>query len=149
MKRILTIFMSAILITNVIGCGTIIYPERKGQVDGRLDGGIVALDAIGLLFFFLPGVVAFAVDFSNGTIYLPDGKSAQLTPDDMQYLKDHQQGDHVDMSAIRTVAERYNVSIPHQAPLNTLSVADTHALPDLFQRSLGRDHIVQLASVNQ
>jgi hypothetical protein len=53
------------------GCGTILYPERRGQPAGRLDWGIVALDAVGLLFFFVPGVIAFAVDFNNGTIYLP------------------------------------------------------------------------------
>jgi hypothetical protein len=53
------------------GCGTILHPERRGQPAGELDWGIVALDAIGLFFFFIPGVIAFAVDFSNGTIYLP------------------------------------------------------------------------------
>lgn len=53
------------------GCGTILHPERRGQCAGPLDWKIVALNGIGLLFFFLPGVIAFAVDFSNGTIYLP------------------------------------------------------------------------------
>lgn len=53
------------------GCGTVLHPERRGQPAGRLDWGIVALDAVGLLLFFVPGVIAFAVDFSNGTIYLP------------------------------------------------------------------------------
>jgi hypothetical protein len=53
------------------GCGTILHPERKGQPAGPLDWSIVALDAVGLLFFFVPGVIAFAVDFNNGTIYLP------------------------------------------------------------------------------
>jgi hypothetical protein len=53
------------------GCGTLLYPARKGQPAGRLDWGVVALDAVGLLFFFVPGVIAFAVDFNNGTIYLP------------------------------------------------------------------------------
>ena len=56
---------------SIIGCGTILHPERRGQAAGPLDWKIVALDAVGLLFFFVPGVVAFAVDFSNGTIYLP------------------------------------------------------------------------------
>ena len=31
------------------------------------------MDGIGLLFFLIPGVIAFAVDFSNGTTYLPEG----------------------------------------------------------------------------
>lgn len=56
---------------SVMGCGTVIHPERKGQPAGPLDWEIVALDAVGLLFFFVPGVIAFAVDFNNGTIYLP------------------------------------------------------------------------------
>lgn len=29
------------------------------------------MDAIGLFFFIIPGVIAFAVDFSTGAIYLP------------------------------------------------------------------------------
>src|SRR5689334_12007234 len=52
-------------------CGTILYPERRGQTAGRLDVGVVALDGIGLLLFLVPGVIAFAVDFATGTIYLP------------------------------------------------------------------------------
>ncbi|MGD9856345.1 MAG: hypothetical protein AB7U20_15475 [Planctomycetaceae bacterium] len=53
------------------GCGTILYPERRGQLAGRLDWGVVALDGIGLILFFVPGVIAFAVDFATGAIYLP------------------------------------------------------------------------------
>lgn len=56
---------------STFGCGTVLHPERRGQAAGPLDWKIVGLDAVGLLFFFVPGVVAFAVDFSNGTIYLP------------------------------------------------------------------------------
>ena len=45
---------------------------------------MAVLDGIGLLFFILPGVIAFAVDFSNGTIYLPgtasvDGVDGQFS----------------------------------------------------------------------
>ena len=53
------------------GCGTILYPERIGQPRGPLDWKVVALDTLGLLLFFIPGVIAFAVDFHNRTIYLP------------------------------------------------------------------------------
>ena len=62
-----------LLVFQLVGCGTIFYPERRGQRAGHLDIGVVALDAIGLLFFLVPGIIAFAVDFSNGTIYLPGG----------------------------------------------------------------------------
>jgi len=62
------------------GCGTILYPERKGQPAGPIDWKIVALDGIGLLFFFVPGVIAFAVDFVTGAIYLPAGECADRVP---------------------------------------------------------------------
>jgi hypothetical protein len=60
-------------------CGTLLYPERRGQPAGRLDAGVVVLDGIGLLLFLVPGVIAFAVDFSTGAIYLPPGY-AMLNP---------------------------------------------------------------------
>jgi hypothetical protein len=65
--------ITAVLALQFAGCGTLLHPERRGQRGGNLDAGIVVLDAIGLLFFIIPGVIAFAVDFSNGTIYLPSG----------------------------------------------------------------------------
>jgi hypothetical protein len=53
------------------GCGTIFYPERRGQPAGKLDWKVVAFDALGLVLFFVPGIIAFAVDFATGAIYLP------------------------------------------------------------------------------
>ena len=70
--KILNLPISVVLVFQLAGCGTIFYPERRGQKAGHLDAGVAILDAIGLLFFIIPGVFAFAVDFSNGTIYLPD-----------------------------------------------------------------------------
>jgi hypothetical protein len=56
---------------SLSACGTIMYPERKGQIDGKIDPTVAILNGVGLLLFLVPGVIAFAVDFSNGTIYLP------------------------------------------------------------------------------
>jgi hypothetical protein len=79
-NKLWTKLLSMVLLFSflqLIACGTIMYPERKGQKAGRLDPAIVVLDAIGLLFFIIPGVIAFAVDFNNGAIYLPGGNSKQ------------------------------------------------------------------------
>ena len=73
--RYLALLMASIFLLQVVGCGTIIYPERRGQQSGRIDVGIAVLDGLGLLVFIIPGVIAFAVDFSSGAIYLPRGKS--------------------------------------------------------------------------
>jgi len=66
------IFICAAFTMQLMGCGTLMYPERRGQRGGSLDAGVAVLDGIGLLFGIIPGVIAFAVDFSNGTIYLPE-----------------------------------------------------------------------------
>jgi hypothetical protein len=81
-------------ILNLTSCGTWIHPERMGQISGRIDPGIAILDGIGLLFFIIPGVIAFAVDFSNGTIYLP--------PDGSRVSMRDATNDLTDMGAIET-----------------------------------------------
>lgn len=70
-KRLGAALAAAGLTLQLTSCGTILHPERRGQPPGRLDPAIVVLDAVGLLLFFVPGVIAFAVDFTTGTIYLP------------------------------------------------------------------------------
>jgi hypothetical protein len=70
-RKVLLAALQAAMITTA-GCGTILHPERRGQPPtGRLDWGVVLLDGLGLIFFFIPGLIAFAVDFSTGAIYLP------------------------------------------------------------------------------
>lgn len=65
----------------VAGCGTILHPERRNQPPGGgLDWGIVALNTVGLLLFFIPGVIAFAVDFTTGAIYLPPNGYGDVKP---------------------------------------------------------------------
>ncbi|AEY01578.1 hypothetical protein GU3_09110 [Oceanimonas sp. GK1] len=83
-QKTLALALAGIITTQLAACGTIFYPERKGQKSGRIDPVVAIADGVGLLFFLVPGVIAFAVDFSNGTIYLPGGRAEQppeLTPD--------------------------------------------------------------------
>jgi len=65
-------------LTMLSGCGTVFYPERKGQPSGRIDPAVAIADGVGLLFYIIPGVIAYAIDFSNGTIYLPSRDTAQV-----------------------------------------------------------------------
>src|SRR5690242_14546393 len=52
-----------------VGCGTLLYPERRGTTGGRVDVGVAVMDGLWCFVFLVPGVVAFIVDFSNGAIY--------------------------------------------------------------------------------
>jgi hypothetical protein len=68
--------MKALIITACLalglqatGCGTLLYPQRRGQTGGHVDTGVVVMDGLWCLVFIVPGVIAFIVDFSNGTVY--------------------------------------------------------------------------------
>lgn len=78
MKRILSIVLLTTMLANLTGCGTVLHPERKGQISGDYDLNIVILNGIGLIFFIIPGVIAYAVDLNNGTIYLPRGQGQNI-----------------------------------------------------------------------
>jgi len=86
MRKLIYCSLCIVLLVNLAACGTILYPERRGQTQGQLDAGVVMLDALGLLLFFVPGVVAFAIDFANGTIYLPQGQALQMTDEQQKQL---------------------------------------------------------------
>jgi hypothetical protein len=82
--KILQVMFCGLLVVQLTGCGTLLYPERRGQRAGHIDVGVALLDGIGLLLFVIPGVIAFAVDFSNGTIYVPGTAVSSL---DMKNIK--------------------------------------------------------------
>jgi hypothetical protein len=91
-SRVLSIALAVSITCQSISCGTLLHPERVNQPNsGRLDAGVVILDACGLLFFLIPGIIAFAVDFSNGSIYLPpEGYGYQTyrpVPDQMERVQ--------------------------------------------------------------
>jgi hypothetical protein len=72
--RPVNLIVVILLSLQLSACGTILYPERRNQDVGRIDVGVALLDGIWLLFGIIPGVIAFAVDFSTGAIYLPASK---------------------------------------------------------------------------
>lgn len=78
-NKILHVLVVGVFSFQLASCGTLLYPERRGQTGGKVDIGVALLDGIGLFFFLVPGIIAFAVDFSNGSIYLPPGSAKNNT----------------------------------------------------------------------
>lgn len=70
--RILGGLLAVALVTQLSACGTLFFPDRRGQLEGRIDPLVAGLDAIGILFYVIPGLIAFAIDFATGAIYLPE-----------------------------------------------------------------------------
>ena len=63
------------------GCGTLLYDERIGQPRGGIDDvdwTVAGMNSIGLVFFFVPGVIAFAIDYYNGTLFYPPEYCGEL-----------------------------------------------------------------------
>lgn len=79
-SRLIGGVLVATLLTQLSACGSIFYPDRRGQIDGKIDPAIAVLDAVGLLFYIIPGLIAFAVDFATGAIYFEPGHTAQIDP---------------------------------------------------------------------
>ncbi|MEY4588424.1 MAG: hypothetical protein RL497_500 [Pseudomonadota bacterium] len=71
-KCVMAVALAAFLHSST-GCGLLLHPERQGSRGGNLDPTIVLLDGLGLFFFLVPGIVAFAVDISTGCIYAGGG----------------------------------------------------------------------------
>ena len=96
-------------LVSLSGCGTLLHSERLNQPHSRdLDWKIVALNGLGLIFFFIPGVIAFVVDFHTGAIYLPPQYGAAKPPlaDDPEPLVENLlHGSQTAASAPLTAAE--------------------------------------------
>ena len=82
--RIVGGVLVAALLTQITACGTLFWPDRRGQIEGKVDPLVVGLDAIGILFYVIPGLIAFGVDFATGAIYQEGGKTAQVAPEKLQ-----------------------------------------------------------------
>lgn len=87
LKLLSTAVLCSALVTQLTACGTIFYPERRGQISGQIDPGVAILNGIGLLIYIIPGLIAFGVDFATGAIYLPNGKYS-VAPDTLQQAVD-------------------------------------------------------------
>lgn len=111
--RVIGSLLVAALFTQLTACGTLFFPERRGQIEGRIDPVVAALNAIGILFFVLPGLIAFAIDFTTGAIYLPGGMTSQIDPQDLQKLVDAD--GKVDMLKLKALID---VQTGHSLPLD-------------------------------
>ena len=135
-SKVVILLVSLMLFFGVNSCGTILYPERRGQTSGNIDVGVALMDGLGLLLFVVPGVVAFVVDFSTGAIYLPSGSAKfehdkipdmevtkvdrkALTQNEIQSLIAHKMGDTVDLTSPEVkVAEFSNSQEPNWQPIS-------------------------------
>lgn len=130
--------LAVFVLAQMTSCGYILYPERRGQTGGRIDAGVAVLDAVGLLFFIIPGVVAFAVDFSSGSIYLPphQTKSVPRSLDPDETVVVHMEPGDLDQTTIETVVSDH-IGEPIDLQAETLKIYEVDEFGKLAPKEDG------------
>ena len=77
-SRVIGGVLAVTLLSQLTACGSIFYPDRRGQIDGKIDPAIAVLDAVGLLFYVIPGLIAFGIprDVAPGAGFAPTAAEA-------------------------------------------------------------------------
>ena len=127
-KPVLATALSALLIFELSGCGTLIYPERRGQSNGRIDPSVAILNGIGLLFWDVPGLVAFAIDIATGAIYLPSGRYS-VAPEQLQ--RAIQEDGQIDTVQLQQIIQQQT---GQQLPLNHPNLQQQPSSPELLSQ---------------
>ena len=84
MRKSICAAVAAVLLLGS-GCGTLFFSERIGKKMSRqIDRRVFVTNCILCLAGIIPGVVAFVLDYENGTIYYTE---AELLPDDLFGMK--------------------------------------------------------------
>lgn len=119
-SRVIGGVLAVSLFTQLTACGTLFYPDRRGQIDGRIDPAIAALNAVGLLFYIIPGLIAFGIDFATGAIYFPD-EEYSVAP---EALHEAIGADgHIDATRLKAIIER---ETGRQVPLDDPRMIQQH-----------------------
>jgi hypothetical protein len=74
---------------------------------------VAALNAVGILFYVIPGLIAFGIDFATGAIYLPNGQNAQVDPQDLRKVVDAE--GKIDNARLKALIEQQT---GHSLPLD-------------------------------
>ncbi|MBV1919270.1 MAG: hypothetical protein KUG73_01195 [Pseudomonadales bacterium] len=123
-------------IINSVSCGYLLHPKRLGQTKGNIDPVILVLDAAGLLIGILPGVVAFAVDITTGTIYLSPGEPSILDTHKKRLTRIPYNN-----SLSNSIKGVLPISYHREATLNIQRPAIARQLSALLGKSLNSDNI--------
>lgn len=88
-SRIITLTALAFFTFSTVGCGYILYPERRNAnvQGGQLDVTVVVMDVLWLFAGILPGVVALVWDGIHGSWYISGGRPLMMQQDQPRPLR--------------------------------------------------------------
>lgn len=127
-RPVIATAVSALLIFELTACGTVIYPERRGQTGGKIDPAVVIMNGIGLLFWVIPGLVAFAVDFATGAIYSPSGRFS-VAPEVLKPAVN--EAGEIDVVMLQEIIKQHT---GQDLPLNHPNIQQQDSTPELLSQ---------------
>ncbi len=68
-SRVLAVVVLLFMTFTTVNCGFLLYPERRDNMPGDIDGAVLVMDCLWLLVGIVPGVAALVIDFTTGSIY--------------------------------------------------------------------------------
>ena len=124
------------LLFQTASCGFILYPERRGRGPrvGRIDPGVAVLDSLLLLVFIVPGVVALAVDFTTGAIYVAN-EGDSINPPDAEVVDNETKNN--DVATLERILSDKNGRPIHLNPdqIKVLKVTDPEYIKHHFVKT--------------
>ena len=106
------------LAPSTLGCGYILYPERRGNRGGTIDGGTLVMDCLWLLVFIVPGVVFLIVDFTSGAMYVGGRGSVSIASNGKMKLdlEDVQEAKRIKVRVVNAKGEQLDEAIADVGP---------------------------------
>lgn len=114
--------LAVTLFSQLAACGTLFFPDRRGQIEGQIDPVVAALNAVGILFYVIPGLIAFGIDFATGAIYLPNGQHVQVDPQELHKAVDAD--GKIDNLRLKALIEQHT---GHSLPLDDPRLSHSNA----------------------
>ncbi|MEO6776644.1 MAG: hypothetical protein ABI467_27130 [Kofleriaceae bacterium] len=128
-----------------IGCGYILYPERRGNRGGMIDGGTLVMDLLWLLPGIVPGVIFLVVDFTSGAMYV-NGRVAMRASSNGNIaikLKDSAKAKQLELRIVTASRHVLDTKIANIGPSIHDQTVELHVGPThekLFLEILDHDH---------
>lgn len=127
MRMFSLVVLTAFIITTM-GCGYILYPERRhAKLSNEIDGKIVLFDCLWLIAGVIPGVVALVIDAASDTWYYTEDEWNEIHSESSINIQPGQQLE-VDIHGLATADAKVTLSLLDNDGRQVTSIVEAHSI---------------------
>jgi len=125
-RMFIWVVLAAFIITTM-GCGYILYPERRNaKLSNEIDGEVVLFDCLWLIAGIVPGVVALIVDATNDTWYYTEAEWNDIHSESSMNIQPGQQL-AVDIHGLAPADAKVTLSLLDNQGRQVTSIVEAHS----------------------